>query len=140
MAQAQSTTSLPSADETTRPAATPLLRAFQVFSALAVLTVLYQFVTAGQLLPQGGPGNLHAGGAIVLHVFSALAAVAAVLLWRRGQSSRGLAVLAVVVFVATFVQAAIGGYDSLYVHIPGAMLLTAGVVWLLLASLRNSVR
>jgi heme A synthase len=64
--------------------------------------------------------------------------VAAVALWRRGQASRAVAVLAVVVFLATFVQAAIGGYDSLYVHVPGAMLLTAGVVWLLLASLRTS--
>lgn len=121
-------------------AATPWLRAFQAFAALAVLTVLYQFVTAGQLLPQGGPGQAHAAGAIVLHVFSGLAAVAAVVLWRRGQTTRGVALLAVVVFVATFVQAAIGGYDSLYVHIPGAMLLTAGVVWLLLASLRTSTR
>jgi hypothetical protein len=121
-------------------ASTPWLRAFQAFAALAVLTVLYQFVTAGQLLPQGGPGQAHAAGAIILHVFSGLATLAAVVLWRRGQTSRGVAVLAVVVFVATFVQAAIGGYDSLYVHIPGAMLLTTGVVWLLLASLRTSTR
>jgi hypothetical protein len=123
-----------------RAASTPWLRAFQAFAALAVLAVLYQFVTAGQLLPQGGPGQAHAAGAIVLHAFSGLATVAAVVLWRRGQTSRNVAVLAVVVFVATFVQAAVGGYDSLYVHVPGAMLLTAGVVWLLLASLRNGRR
>jgi uncharacterized membrane protein len=131
-------TSTATSSSTSGGASTPWLRAFQAFAALAVLTVLYQFVTAGQLLPQGGPGQAHAGGAIVLHVFSGLAAVAAVVLWRRGQASRAVAVLAVVVFLATFVQAAIGGYDSLYVHVPGAMLLTAGVVWLLLASLRTS--
>jgi hypothetical protein len=133
-------TSTAASSSTARGASTAWLRAFRAFAALAVLTVLYQFVTAGQLLPQGGPGQAHAGGAIVLHVFSGLAAVAAVVLWRRDQTSRGVAVLAVVVFVATFVQAAIGGYDSLYVHIPGAMLLTAGVVWLLLASLRHGTR
>ena len=140
MAYSRSTTSTPSTTPDSRTAVTPLARAFQAFCALALLTVLYQFVTAGQLLPQGGPAELHGGGAIALHVFSGLAALTAVLLRRRGHTGSGVAVLAVLVFLATFVQAALGGYDSLAVHIPGAMLLTVGVVWLLLASLRNSLR
>lgn len=119
---------------------TTLLRALQVFAGLAVLVVLFQFITAGQLLTSRGPGELHAAGAIVLHVFSGVAAICAVLLWRRDQVSVRLAALAAAVFVFTFVQAAIGGYDSLYIHVPGAMLLTAGVVWLLVATLRRQAR
>lgn len=115
-----------------------LVTALRVFAALAVLVVLWQFVTAGQLFPRPSSGPLtgHQAGAIVLHVVSGLAAVAAVVLWRQGVVSLALAALAVVVFGFTFVQAALGGYDTLYVHVPGAMLLTAGVVWLLVAVLR----
>ncbi|WP_375430667.1 hypothetical protein [uncultured Friedmanniella sp.] len=123
---------------TTAPS--PLLRVLQVFAALAVLDVLFQFVTAGQLFPSGGPDGLHAAGAIALHVVSGIAAIAAVLLWRQGRTTIGVAALAVVVFGYGFVQAAIGGYDTLYIHVPGAMLLTAGVVWLLLAALRGRAR
>ena len=120
-----------------RTTATPLLRAFQVGAALVVLNVFYQFVTAGQLFPSGGPDEAHAAGAIVLHVLSGLTAIAAVLLWRRGVVTLGTTVLAVLVFAYSFVQAAIGGYRSLYVNVPGAMLLTVGAVWLLVVALRR---
>lgn len=123
-----------------RPTA-PLRVALQVFAALAVLTLLSQFVTAGQLFGQdrgeGTAAGAHAVGAIVLHVFSGLAAIAAGLLWRQGGLGIGLAALAAVVFALGFVQAALGGYQTLYVHVPGAMILTAGAVWLLVAALRR---
>lgn len=119
---------------------TRLLRALQVFAGLSALNVLFQFITAGQLFPSGGPQGLHAAGAIVLHVFSGVAAICAFFLWRQNRITLGLAALAAVVFVYTFIQAAIGGYDTLYIHVPGAMLLTAGVVWLLIASLRPQRR
>jgi len=112
-----------------------LLRAFQATAALTVASLAFQFVTAGELFPRGGPEELHAGGAIVLHVVSGLAAVTAVLLWRRGGPPARTAVLAVVVFVLTFVQAATGGRDTLWVHVPGAMVVTAGAVWLAVAAL-----
>ena len=129
--------STPRTTGTTRPAG-GLVTALRVLAALAVVVVLWQFVTAGQLLPRPSGGALlgHQAGAIVLHVVSGLAAVAAVVLWRQGVVSVALAALAVVVFGFGFLQAALGGYDSLYVHVPGAMLLTAGVVWLLVAVLR----
>lgn len=130
-------------DPTTRTAteeATPLRRVLQVLAALSVLSVLAQFITAGQLFPSGGPEELHAAGAIVLHVISGLTAVVAVVLWRQGTISLGLMILAVLVFGYTFVQAAIGGYQTLYIHVPGAMLLTGGVVWLLVWSLRPQHR
>ncbi|WP_375424107.1 hypothetical protein [uncultured Friedmanniella sp.] len=119
---------------------TPLLRALQVLAGLAVLNVLFQFITAGQLFPSGGPDQLHAAGAILLHVVSGLATIAAFVLWRTGRITLGLAALTFGVFVWGFIQAAIGGYDTLYLHVPGAMLLTGGVVWLFLASLRARSR
>lgn len=121
-------------------ATTPLRRALQVLAALSVLNVLVQFISAGRLFPSGGPQELHAAGAIVLHVISGLAAVVAVVLWRQNKVSLGLMVLAVLVFGYTFVQAAIGGYQTLYIHVPGAMLLTGGVVWLMVWTLRPQHR
>ena len=76
------------------PAASGLVRAFQVFAALSVVNVLVQFISAGQLFPNGGPEEVHAAGAIVLHVLSGLAAIAAVLLWRQGRVSIATAALA----------------------------------------------
>lgn len=125
-----------SATPTTR--ATPVLRALQLFAGLAVVNVLVQFLTAGQILSAGASKEPHGIGAVVLHVVSGLAALAAVVLWRQGRASLGLAALAVVVFGCTLIQAALGDYASLAVHVPGAMILTAGVVWLLIASLRAS--
>ena len=129
MAQTHATT-------TTTSAPTTLLRAFQVLAALAALNVLYQFVTAGQLVSGNAPVDPHGAGAIALHVLSGLSAATAVLLWRQGRVPLGLAVLAVVVFLFTFLQAYLGSHGSLATHIPGAMLLTVGVTWVLIASLR----
>ncbi len=122
----------------TRAAASTWSRLYQVFSVLTALSVLFQFITAGQLFPDGGPGAVHAGGAIVLHVLSGLAVVAAFILWRRGQLTTTQAALPVVVFVFTFIQAATGGRASLGVHVPGAMILTAGATWQLVAAFRST--
>jgi hypothetical protein len=117
-----------------------LLRALRVTSVLAVLSVAFQFVTAGQLFPQGGPEQLHAGGAIVLHLLTGLTAVSAVLLWRRGGPPARIPALAVVVFLLTFVQAATGGRDTLWIHVPGAMVVTVGTVWLAVWSFTPAAR
>lgn len=135
-----STKSISTTTPSTTPGTTPLHRVLQVLAALSVLNVLAQFITAGQLFPVGGPEELHAAGAIVLHVISGLAAVVAVVLWRQGKVSLGLMILTVLVFGYTFVQAAIGGYQTLYIHVPGAMLLTGGVVWVLVWTLRPQNR
>jgi hypothetical protein len=124
----------------TTTAPTVLVRVLQGATGLTVLNVLLQFVTAGQLFPEGGPEELHAGGAIFLHVFSGIAAIAAIVLWRQKHTTATLPVLAVVVFLATILQAAIGGRDTLWMHIPGAMVLTAGVVWLLVLVFRPLTR
>lgn len=106
------------------------LRSLQISAVLAVLSLAWQFVTAGQLFPQGGSVELHSAGAIVLHVLTGVVTIAAGLHWRRTSGPVWPTVLAAVVFVLTFVQAYTGGYDTLWIHIPGAMVLTVGSVWL----------
>ncbi|GGF46686.1 hypothetical protein GCM10011519_20830 [Marmoricola endophyticus] len=114
------------------------LRALQVFAVLTVVNLAWQFVTAGRLFP--GPVDLHATGAIVLHVVSGFAAVAAGAHWYRTRTSPWPGVIAVIVFVYTFVQAATGDRMSLAVHIPGAMALVVGAVWVALWSFGRSPR
>ncbi|MEJ5869079.1 hypothetical protein WDV85_15150 [Pseudokineococcus sp. 5B2Z-1] len=103
-------------------------------AALSVLAELWQFVTAGQLFPGDSALIYHQAGAIVLHVASGLTLVAAFLASRRGAAPTWLWVLAGVVFALTFVQAATGGRDTLWIHVPGAMVVTVGSVWVLAAS------
>ena len=109
--------------------ATTLLRALRVVAVLAVVNLAWQFATAGQLFPRGGPVELHEAGALALHVLTGLTAVVAVLHWRATRGPWWPMVLAAVVFVLSFVQAAVGGYATLAVHIPGALVLTVGAVW-----------
>jgi hypothetical protein len=133
------TTDAPTSTSTATSVTTPttgLVRAFQVLAVLVVVTVAWQFVSAGQLFPSGGPEEAHGVGAIVLHVLSGLTAVAAVLLWRQRRLAVGPTVLAVVVFAYTFLQAAWGGRSSLWIHVPGAMVLTVGVVLVAVTSFR----
>jgi uncharacterized membrane protein HdeD (DUF308 family) len=105
-------------------------RAVQVLAVLVLLNELYQFVTAGRLFPDGGPEEAHAAGAVALHVLSGLTAIAVYLRHRAAGGRLWPVVLAAVVFVATFVQAATGGREHLAIHVPGAMILTAGTAWL----------
>ncbi len=117
------------------------LQWLRVFAVLSVLSLLLQYVTAGQLFGSGGgPEGLHAAGAVVLHVVTGLAALAAVLHQRSTRGPVWVPVLAAVVFALTFVQAATGGRDTLAVHVPGAMVVTVGVVWLAAWSLTGSRR
>ena len=107
----------------------PILTAVRVLAALTVVNLLWQFVTAGELFPRGGPEELHSAGAIVLHVLSGLTAIAALAYWRLRGAPLWPGVLAAVVFVLSFVQAYYGGRSTLAVHVPGALVLTVGAVW-----------
>ncbi|WP_433035456.1 hypothetical protein [Actinomycetospora sp. CA-053990] len=104
------------AHSTTTSRATGVLRAFQV---LAVLTVVEL---------QGR--ELHETGAVALHVLSGLTTVAAIALWRLRRAPVWPAALSAVVFVLTFVQAYLGDDETLYLHVPGALILSVGSVWL----------
>ncbi|MGQ7297536.1 hypothetical protein [Quadrisphaera sp. KR29] len=107
------------------------LRFLQAATALSVLVVLAQFVTAGQLLSGGrGAEELHAGGAIALHVVQGLVVVAAVLLQRATRGPVWPAALALLSFAIGFAQAWTGDHAGLAVHVPGAVITTVVTVWL----------
>lgn len=120
----------------TRPStgtASPL-RAVQVAATLTVLELLWQFATAGQMIgPLHGRAarELHETGAVVLHVLTALLTIAAFWLWRSRGAPAWPVVLAAVVFVLSFVQAWLGADKTLWLHVPGALILTLGSVWVL---------
>ncbi|HEX4249414.1 MAG TPA: hypothetical protein VH008_16245 [Pseudonocardia sp.] len=115
-----------SASATSRP-----LLAVRWLSLLSTLNVLCQGITAGEVLMKNHTAlEFHAAGAIVLHVFTGLAAIAAGLHWRATRGSVWPAALAVVLFVATFVQAAFGHGRTLYIHVPLALFILLGLTWL----------
>lgn len=121
----------------------PALRAVQVLAVLTVAELLWQFATAGQMvgpLHNRGAHELHSAGAIVLHVLTALLTVAAVAYWRGRGAPLWPAVLSAVVFVLTFVQAYLGDNGTLYLHVPGALVLTLGSVWVLAWSFTPGAR
>jgi hypothetical protein len=106
----------------------PLI-AVRITAVLSVAVLACQFVTAGQLFPRGGPLALHGGGAIVLHVVTGLLAISAILWARAARGPWWPAVVAVLVFVLSFFQAWFGEHGVLALHVPCAMLLTLGTVW-----------
>ncbi len=121
----------------------PVLRAVQATAVLTVVVLLWQFVSAGELIGRFGDESwepLHAAGAIVLHVVSGLAMLGAAALWRLRGAPLWPTVLAAVVFVLTFVQAYFGGGRTLWIHVPGAMVLTVGAVWLAVWSFLPAAR
>ncbi|MPQ99575.1 hypothetical protein GB931_16955 [Modestobacter sp. I12A-02628] len=66
--------------------------------------------------------------------------LAALYLWRQRRADLLLPGLAAAVFLAGLVQAAVDGRDTLGVHVPGALVLTAGVIWLVILVFRPLVR
>jgi CHASE2 domain-containing sensor protein len=111
-----------------RPAATAL----RATSALSVLAILWQGGTAGGILMSSRESfELHEAGAIVVHVLTGLAAIAAFLLWRAQRGPVWPTVLAAVVFAASFVQAALGDEETMWAHVPGALVLMLGAAVLL---------
>ena len=121
--------------------ATGVLRALQVSAALTVLNIVIQGLTAGQLMARNESAlSLHSGGAILLHVLSAVTTVAAFLYWRATRGPLWPTILSAVVFVLGFVQAYVGDSGAMSVHVPLALLLTAGAVWVLVWAVGPAVR
>ena len=121
--------------------AVAMLRAVQVLAVLSVLNLVLQFVTAGELFGRGeGPEGLHSAGAIALHVVTGLLTIAAGLHWNATRGPLWPTILAGVTFVLSFVQAYVGGRSTLYIHVPGALVLTVGAVWVLAWSFSASAR
>lgn len=109
----------------------PILTTFRVFAVLTVVNLLWQFVTAGEFIGPAGDESWeapHATGAIVLHVVAGIATIAAFALWRLRGAALWPAVTALVVFVLSFVQAYYGMGSTMWIHVPGASILTIGAV------------
>lgn len=119
------------------------LRAVQVAAVLTVLELLWQFATAGRMVgpvPDRAAHEGHEAGAVVLHVLTGLLTLAALWLWRTRGAPVRIPVLAAVVFVLSFVQAYLGDDGALWLHVPGALVLTVGSVWVLAWALAARVR
>lgn len=116
-------------DRSTLPAP---LRALRYLALLSTLNLICQGLSAGELLMKNHTfREIHEGGAIVLHVLCGLTAIAAIWYWRTSGAGLSIAVLSSLVFVVTFVQAALGHGRTLYIHVPLAMLLLIGAAWVL---------
>jgi hypothetical protein len=107
----------------------PADRFIQTAAVLSLLGLLWQFATAGRLISGAQVAGVHGAGAIALHVTTGLLAVATLLHARAG-GARWPVVVAVLVFICTFVQAALGDAGVMAAHVPGALVLTVGTVWL----------
>jgi hypothetical protein len=121
--------------DTTVAAPVSTLRPVQAAAVLSVLVLFWQFLSAGRMLVGEDAVGGHGAGAIALHVTTGLLLVATVLHGRRTRVWRPAA-LAAAVFVLTFVQAWLGSHDAIAVHVPLALVVTAGTVWLTAWSFR----
>jgi heme A synthase len=121
---------------TSRTSSDSTLQLFRIAALASLVALLWQFVTAGQLVSGNDLTTLHAIGAGAVHVTTGVTLVAAFLHWRRTRSDQPVLVGAAIVFVLTFVQAALGGTGNLAAHVPGALVITVGVVWLAVWGLR----
>ena len=122
--------------DTTVAAPVSTLRPVQAAAVLSVLVLFWQFLSAGRMLV-GEDAVGHGAGAIALHVTTGLLLVATVLHGRRTRVWWPAA-LAAAVFVLTFVQAALGSSGSITTHVPLALVVTVGVVWLAAWSFRTA--
>ena len=120
---------------------TTVTRALRVVATLSVLMIVLQGVSAGEILSRNRAAEaLHFDGAIVVHVLTGLTALVAFLVARRDRGTWWPTVLAVVVFVVGFIQAAIGEAGILAVHVPLAMLLLVGAATVMVWSFWPSPR
>ncbi|MGH3504964.1 MAG: hypothetical protein ACRDQA_29320 [Nocardioidaceae bacterium] len=121
--------------------ATATLRALQATAVVSVLALIYQFITAGQILSDNKPAlDLHGAGAIAVHVLFGLTLLAATAHWRLRHAPLWPTVIAAVVFALSFLQAHLGTDDTLWAHVPGALVLTVGLVWVTSWSFSRSAR
>jgi len=112
----------------TARAGTATSQGVRAAAALSVLALLWQFATAGRVVARSGGMDAHAAGAIALHVVGLLLVVATLLHARAG-GERWPVVVSAAVLVAGFVQAAIGDAGNMTAHVPGALVLAVGTVW-----------
>ena len=115
--------------DTTVAAPTSTIRPVQAAAVLSLLVLSWQFLSAGRLMAGEDAISSHGAGAIALHAATGLLLLATGLHARRTRMWWPAA-LAAAVFVLTFAQAWLGSHGGIAVHIPLAMALTVGTVWL----------
>jgi hypothetical protein len=115
--------------DTTVAAPVSTLRPVQAAAVLSVLVLFWQFLSAGRIMVGEDATGGHGAGAIALHVTTGLLLLATVLHGRRTRVWWPAA-LAAAGFVLTFVQAALGSSGSIATHVPLALVITVGTVWL----------
>lgn len=119
-----------SADPVASATATGVLWALRVtVTVLAVLFVLQSFTGGDYLVGNEAAMDLHGPGAITIHVVSGVQTIIAAVLWGVGGGPLWPAVLSALVFGTGFVQAELGGGDTLDYHLPLAMVLLITVAW-----------
>ncbi|MFG1943279.1 hypothetical protein [Nonomuraea sp. NPDC048826] len=111
------------------------LMAFRAAALLNAAAVLFQAVTAGQMLSGAGAG-MHGAGAGAVHVLGLVLLVAAVLLWRPGRRAGWPALVSLAVLLLGFVQSMLGGSGAVLTHVPLGAGLFGLSVWLLVWSWR----
>jgi hypothetical protein len=111
------------------------LTAFRAAALLNAAAVLFQAVTAGQMLGGAGPG-MHGAGSGAVHVLGLVLLVTAVLLWRPGRGAGWPALVSLVALLLGFVQTMLGGSGQVLVHVPLGAALFGVSVWLVTWSWR----
>lgn len=114
----------------TQTSSRPFLLTARAFALATLAVVVVLFGTAGALVQAGELKDIHGGAAIALHVVTGGLMVALAGLAYSRQRGWWTAVFAGVIFMFTFVQAALGEGRTLNFHIPGSLLIVAGTVWL----------
>jgi hypothetical protein len=117
------------------------LTALRALAVLSTVEVLYQGATAGRILMQSEAAvEWHGGGAIALHVLTGLLTLAAFWYRRTWGGPWWPTAVSGVVFAASFVEASLGHDESLWIHVPLAIVLTVGVVWVTAWTFTHSAR
>lgn len=88
------------------------------------------FVSAGQVVDSGAGLDLHGTAAVALHVTTGLLAVLLALRAAVAPSGVWAAVAAVVLFGLTFLQAAMGGPQTVDIHVAGSLAAVVLCTWL----------
>jgi hypothetical protein len=115
--------------DTTVAAPPSTIRPVQAAAALSLLVLFWQFVSAGRIMAGEDATGGHGAGAIALHASTGLLLLGTALHGRRTRVWWPAAVAAGV-FALTFAQAWLGSHGGIAVHIPLALVLTVGTVWL----------
>jgi hypothetical protein len=112
------------------PASTVWIGAARLFAVLTLLVVCVSFGTAGVLIQRGQAEEVHGYAAIALHIATAGLTVGLAGFVYEQRRHWWTVVVAALLLIYTFVQAALGEGASLYLHVPGALLVAAATVWL----------